>query len=111
MQIIQGELRQVRDEFPQEYTSPEIFTNETQRSVAPASDKSTSATEEIIRVPGVSARQVQTTLKAAGFYQGSIDGKIGPKTKEGIKSFQADNGLTADGIVGRATWAKLKNYL
>ncbi len=57
------------------------------------------------------ARQIQTALKNAGFDPGSIDGKIGPKTKKAIKDFQGANGLTADGKVGPKTWAKLSKYL
>ncbi len=56
-------------------------------------------------------RQIQTALKNAGFGPGSIDGKIGPKTKKAVKDFQAANGLTADGKVGRKTWTKLSKYL
>jgi len=35
------------------------------------------------------------------------DGIYGPKTLAGIKKLQQQNGLTADGIVGAATWQKL----
>ncbi len=54
---------------------------------------------------------IQEALKNAGYYQGSLDGKIGPGTREAIRSFQNDNGLDADGVVGRRTWAKLKGHL
>jgi putative chitinase len=34
-------------------------------------------------------------------------GNFGPKTEEAVKAFQRNNGLTADGIVGPGTWAKI----
>jgi putative chitinase len=34
-------------------------------------------------------------------------GKFGPKTDAAVKAWQAANGLTADGIVGDGTWAKM----
>ncbi len=34
-------------------------------------------------------------------------GNFGPKTEEAVKAFQTKNGLTADGIVGDGTWAKI----
>ncbi|MBU2102431.1 MAG: peptidoglycan-binding domain-containing protein [Candidatus Omnitrophota bacterium] len=57
------------------------------------------------------SRNIQVALRAAGFYNGAVDGKIGKKTKEAIEEFQKANGLKADGKVGPQTWAKLKKYL
>ena len=37
----------------------------------------------------------------------AIDGLFGAKTKAAVIDFQSGNGLTADGIVGNNTWAKL----
>ena len=34
-------------------------------------------------------------------------GKFGPKTDAAVKAWQSANGLTADGIVGSGTWAKM----
>ena len=34
-------------------------------------------------------------------------GNFGPKTEVAVKAWQAANGLTADGIVGPSTWAKI----
>ena len=56
-------------------------------------------------------KQVQLALKNAGFYNGKIDGDIGPKTKKAIEAFQAKNGLKADGKVGAKTWKALLAYL
>lgn len=39
------------------------------------------------------------------------DGKEGPKTTQAIKDFQKRNGLTADGIVGKYTLAKLRSTI
>ncbi len=54
---------------------------------------------------------IQKALKNAGYYQGAVDGKIGSATKDAVKAFQRDNGLDADGVVGRRTWDKLKVHL
>ena len=54
---------------------------------------------------------IQKALKNAGYYQGNVDGKIGSATKDAVKAFQRDNGLEADGVVGRRTWDKLKVHL
>lgn len=35
------------------------------------------------------------------------DGIFGPKTKRAVMDFQKDNGLEADGVVGKNTWKKL----
>lgn len=61
--------------------------------------------------PGTpSTREIQEALKNAGFYQGSVDGKMGPLTREAIKEFQRVHGLVDDGVAGRQTWAKLNAY-
>tara|TARA_B100001287_G_scaffold274590_1_gene280200 strand:+ start:225 stop:1178 length:954 start_codon:yes stop_codon:yes gene_type:complete len=36
-----------------------------------------------------------------------IDGVFGPRTEQAVKSFQIDNGLVGDGIVGPMTWRKI----
>ncbi|MBF0523216.1 MAG: peptidoglycan-binding protein [Candidatus Omnitrophica bacterium] len=68
------------------------------------------AAGNILRV-NVDPKDVQKALQAAGYYQGPIDGKIGHQSQKGIKSFQKDHGLTADGIIGQKTWVELKTYL
>lgn len=56
-------------------------------------------------------KQIQKALKSAGYYDGKVDGKIGPRTKDAIKEFQKNEGLKADGIAGRNTKEKLLKYL
>jgi putative chitinase len=37
----------------------------------------------------------------------SADGSFGPGTEKLVKEWQSKNGLTADGIIGDSSWAKL----
>lgn len=55
--------------------------------------------------------EIQTALKHAGFYEGKIDGSIGPKSKKAIENFQSANGLKVDGKVGPKTWEALSRHL
>lgn len=54
---------------------------------------------------GEDVRQLQTRLNE--FYETIIDGDFGPDTKSSVESFQDDNGLNVDGVVGPITWTKL----
>jgi peptidoglycan hydrolase-like protein with peptidoglycan-binding domain len=53
-----------------------------------------------IGVRGTDVRQLQQTLKLAGYDPGGIDGVFGAKTAAAVKAFQASRGLTADGVIG-----------
>lgn len=52
-------------------------------------------------------KDIQLKLSDRGYSCGTIDGIVGSKTINAIKKFQKANGLTADGIVGEQTMAKL----
>lgn len=80
------------------------------KSSAPSMDSSSGSSDKVIKV-AASTSDVQKALKNAGFYKGSIDGKIGQQTKKAIESFQRQHNLTADGVIGRRTWEELKVYL
>lgn len=56
---------------------------------------------------GGEVKEVQRRLKMWGYYSGEVDGIYGSKTVESVKYFQRKNGLTADGIAGKATFAAL----
>jgi len=60
--------------------------------------------------PVGSPREVQMALRQVGLYQGQIDGKVGPLTRQAVMQFQEANQLRADGKVGPKTWALLKPY-
>ncbi len=81
----------------------------TSKSSSGSSDQGSSS-DKIIKV-SASISDVQKALKNAGFYKGSVDGKVGQQTKKAVESFQRQHDLTADGVVGRRTWEELKVYL
>lgn len=56
---------------------------------------------------GVLVTNLQTALKAQGYYTGTVDGKYGLGTYEAVKRFQADHGLSQDGKAGPATQQRL----
>ena len=56
---------------------------------------------------GGEVKEVQRRLKQWGYYSGAVDGIYGAQTIEAVKRFQQKNGLTADGIVGKATYEAL----
>jgi hypothetical protein len=50
---------------------------------------------------------VQVQLQNDGYYDGAIDGILGPRTREAIAAFQADNGLAVTSAVDQPTLATL----
>ena len=46
---------------------------------------------------GTQKFELQELLSKKGFYDGGIDGRIGPNTEKSIKAFQKKNGLVVDG--------------
>ena len=77
------------------------FKNVTRENIARVND-----VEEVFAATA-DTKEVQTVLKKWGYYTGNVDGINGPKTKAAVKKFQKKYGLTADGIVGPATAAKM----
>jgi murein L,D-transpeptidase YcbB/YkuD len=76
---------------------------ETQKSVRKV--KIVGATKKGMK--GVQVKGLQEMLKGYGYYKATIDGDFGAKTEEAVKAFQKTEGLTVDGIVGKATWSRL----
>ncbi len=64
-----------------------------------------------VTADSMSKKEIQKALKNAGYYEGVVDGKMGPKTRAAIMEFQKNMGLKADGVAGRNTKEKLLKYL
>ena len=58
---------------------------------------------------GDAVKKVQKRLKELGYLTASVDGDFGDATKNAVKSFQKNNGLTTDGVVGKKTLEKLNS--
>ena len=57
---------------------------------------------------GAEVRRLQERLIELGYLpEGSADGAYGGKTRNAVRKFQANNGLTQDGIAGRTTQTQM----
>ena len=56
---------------------------------------------------GQEVKNIQQRLKNWGYYNGTVDGIFGAKTREAVIAFQKKNGLVADGIAGPKTLAAI----
>lgn len=56
---------------------------------------------------GTRVRELQVLLRRAGYTVG-VDGDFGPATKKALMAYQADHGLTVDGVAGPETMAMIK---
>ena len=57
--------------------------------------------------PDLVTVNVQEQLAAAGYYDGPIDGVLGPMTREAIAAYQADNGLAITSAIDEPTLATM----
>ncbi len=58
---------------------------------------------------GEVVEDLQSKLKSLLYYSGEISGNFDLETENAVKRFQANNKLTADGIVGKNTWTSLNS--
>lgn len=96
---------------PNQQAATEVLPVEASPVTAPAATAAATTATETIAGQTLSYQQkIQTALKNAGYYNGAIDGKIGPGTRKAIQAFQKEKSLKADGKVGPKTWALLEPY-
>jgi peptidoglycan hydrolase-like protein with peptidoglycan-binding domain len=50
---------------------------------------------------------VQETLQAQGYYQGEVDGLLGPLTRAALADYQRDHGLYTTAAIDEPTLASL----
>lgn len=95
---------------------PEQQANQTTEAKTPSVQGATASEVKLEPLPPQgpykpTGQEIQTALKNAGLYAGTIDGKVGPVTKKAIEEFQKSNNLKVDGKVGPQTWVLLSKYL
>lgn len=96
-----------------EYTAEQIALAKTASQHAtpveptPSTDTAYSLTTLRKGSRGTQVEVLQWLLNQQGYAAGKTDGIFGANTLAAVKAFQRANGLTADGIVGKNTWAKL----
>lgn len=59
---------------------------------------------------GEAVREFQIALQETGNDPGPIDGVFGSQTEAAVKAFQAERGITVDGIVGPITWRNIDEF-
>jgi len=104
------------------YGHPLYSDSAIEEPTKPAAEAGTSTVTCIVTIPqlkngavGTAVKNAQTLLIAKGYPCGgkvtagreTTDGDFGPTTEKSVKSFQAQKNLTADGIIGAATWKAL----
>ncbi|MDD5085567.1 MAG: peptidoglycan-binding domain-containing protein [Candidatus Omnitrophica bacterium] len=99
-----------KEESWQKSSQEEALPQEGLMAPEPAAGQ-TAVSEPKTATDNPTTKDIQLALKNAGFYQGKIDGDLGPKTKASIRAFQKANKLAVDGKVGPRTWNKLKSHL
>ena len=75
------------------YTSPTYYSRSTVYRGVPRD--SVSESDNL-------AAEVQRALKRRGYYNGGIDGDIGPASRSAIRSYQEDRGLSVTGRIDRS---------
>ena len=80
----------------------DLFTNESGQGAGTSNNEIENGST------GNKVKEVQQDLRGLGYAINTIDGVFGTETEEAVKTFQKDNGLYVDGIVGNSTMTNIK---
>lgn len=76
-------------------------------SAAPPTASSQASAPQHSSASGSTVQSAQQALQQGGFYKGTVDGKMGPHTRQAIRSFQQSKGLHATGRLNQKTLTAL----
>ncbi|MBR6525327.1 MAG: peptidoglycan-binding protein [Clostridia bacterium] len=90
-------------------TSAKLFSSSAKSATPKPTAKPTQAPSATLEMGSTGERVVrlQSRLKTLGYYNGVVDGDFGAATRDAVRAFQRQNGLTVDGRVGQTTWDKI----
>jgi hypothetical protein len=92
------------DYYPYESSySGEYYDNGTYGDTqAPAQDSNNAYTDNTQDEGGSRISEIQSALAREGYYDGAIDGQMGPATRRALRRYQSNHGLEATGTINRA---------
>jgi peptidoglycan hydrolase-like protein with peptidoglycan-binding domain len=85
-----------------------LSTSETTSSATTTTNMYTHVNTLRVGSRGTQVAELQTCLNRLGNNTGVADGVFGPNTAAGVMSFQGDNGLVVDGVIGQMTGPKFE---
>lgn len=63
-----------------------------------------------LRARGTDVMEIQSLLKKIGYNPGPVDGTFGTQMELAVKTFQRNNGLAPDGVIGPIITIYLINF-
>ncbi len=91
-------------------TQKKLFSDSAKAAEGKEDDTTDDSSDDVTLRPGATGtkvKELQTRLRALGYFDHSLDGKYDSQVTEAVKAFQKRNGLKQDGIAGKATQTKL----
>ena len=85
-------------------SAPPAATAQPSASAPPSASSQASASQHS---SGSTVQSAQQALQQGGYYKGTVDGKMGPHTRQAIRNFQQAKGLHATGRLNQKTLTAL----